>query len=70
MSILSMAQDEGWMRIEVDACQYAIGGILFPRPGKIFKPIAFFLKLLSDTEWNYEVHDQEMLVIMKTLQGW
>jgi len=33
-------------------------------------PVAFFSKSLSLVEWNYEIHDKEMLAITQSLQEW
>src|SRR5258705_6023218 len=36
----------------------------------LFHPIGFMSKSFSDTEWNYQIHDKEMLVIMHALEEW
>jgi hypothetical protein len=33
-------------------------------------PIAYYLAMFTPTEWNYNVYDQELLVIMKALVHW
>ena len=68
--ILAMARDEGLMKIEADACQYAVGGILLQEQNGEYKPIAYYSKSLNDTERNYDIHDRELLAIMKTLKEW
>jgi len=30
----------------------------------------FYTKLLNNVEWNYEIHDMEMLAIMCALEEW
>src|SRR5260221_14694647 len=37
---------------------------------RLFHPIGFMSKSFSDTEWNYQIHDKEMLVIMCALEEW
>ena len=32
--------------------------------------LTFFSKSLSPVEWNYEIHDKEMLAIICTLEEW
>ena len=32
--------------------------------------MAFYSKFLSLVEWNYEIHDKEMLAIIHTLEEW
>ena len=36
----------------------------------MFHPIGFMSKSFSDTEWNYQIHDKEMLAIMCALEEW
>ena len=33
-------------------------------------PVTFLSKSLSPVEWNYEIHDKEMLAIIRALQEW
>ncbi len=35
-----------------------------------FHPIGFMSKSFSDMEWNYQIHDKEMLAIMHALEEW
>ena len=65
--VLAMAWDEGLMKIEADACQFAVGGILSQEQDGVFKPVAYYSKSLTDTERNYNIHDRELLAIIKTL---
>jgi len=34
-----------------------------------WRPVAFISKSLSDTKRNYEIHDKEMLVVVRCLEG-
>ena len=68
--ILTMAWDEGLIKVEADACQYAVRGILSQEQNGVFKPIAYYSKLLNNTKRNYDIHDRELLTIMKTLKEW
>ena len=36
----------------------------------MWHPIAFFSKSLSPVEWNYKIHDKEMLAIIHALEEW
>src|SRR5260221_2735851 len=36
----------------------------------LLHPIGFMLKSFSDMEWNYQIHDKEMLAIMHALEEW
>jgi len=37
---------------------------------ELWRPVAFISKSLSDTERNYEIHDKEMLVVVRCLEAW
>ena len=59
-------------RIEADSSDFATGAVLSqvcPTDGK-WHPVAFFSKSLSPVERNYEIHNKEMLAIIRTLQEW
>ena len=59
------------MRMEVDASDYATGGVLSMEcEDKLWRPVAFLSKSLNETERNYEIHDKEMLAIIRGLDAW
>ena len=59
------------MRMEVDASDYATGGVLSMEcKNGLWRPVAFLSKSLNETERNYEIHDKEMLVIIRGLEAW
>ena len=59
------------MRIEVDASDYVIGGVLsMEYKDSLWRPVAFLSKSLNETERNYEIHDKEMLAIVRGLEAW
>ena len=39
-------------------------------PDKLWRPVAFISKSLSDTERNYKIHDKEMLAVVRCLEVW
>jgi len=57
--------------MEVDTSDYAIEGVLSMecKDGK-WRPVAFLSKSLNKTERNYEIHDKEMLAIIRGLENW
>jgi len=58
-------------RVEADVSNYATGEVLSMKcSDKLWRLVAFILKLLSDTERNYEIHDKEMLVVVRCLKAW
>jgi len=60
------------MRMEVNASDYTTGGVLSSMEGKDGKwgLVAFLSKSLNETERNYEIHDKEMLAIIRGLESW
>jgi len=58
------------MRMEVDASDYAMGGVLSMEcKDGLWKPVAFLSKSLNETERNYKIHDKEMLAIIRGLEA-
>jgi len=59
------------MRMEVDVLDYATRGVLSMKcEDGLWRPVAFLSKLLNETERNYEIHDKEMLAIIRRLENW
>jgi len=59
------------MRMEVDALGYATGGVLsMEYKNGLWRPGAFLSKSLNKMERNYEIHDKEMLAIVRGLEAW
>jgi len=58
-------------RVEADALNYATKGVLSMKcSDEKWRPITFISKSLSNTEQNYEIHDKEMLVVVRCLEVW
>jgi len=59
------------MRVEADASEYATGGVLSMKyKNEKWRPVAFISKSLNKAERNYEIHDREILVIIRYLEEW
>ena len=59
------------IRMEVDISDYAMGGVLsMEREDRKWRPVAFLSKSSNKTERNYEIHDKEMLAIIRRLESW
>ena len=59
------------IRMEMDASDYATGGVLLMEcEDGLWKPVAFLSKSLNETKRNYEIHDKEMLAIVRGLEAW
>ena len=56
-------------RIEIDASNYVTRGVLSIKcSDKLWRPVVFISKFLSDIEKNYEIYDKEMLAIVRYLE--
>ena len=59
------------MRGEVDVSNYATGGVLSMEcEDRLWRPVVFLSKSLNETERNYEIHNKEMLAIVRGLKVW
>jgi len=70
--ILALPQDLEPFRIKADSSDFTSRAVLsqqLPREEK-WHPVAFYSKSLSPVEWNYEIHDKEMLTIIHVLEKW
>jgi len=58
-------------RVEADASNFATGGVLSVKcDDDLWRPVAFISKALNGTECNYEIHDKEMLGVIRYLEAW
>jgi hypothetical protein len=59
-------------RLKADGSGIATGAVLSQQSGKdhAWHPVAFLLKALNPVEQNYEIHDTEMLAIIRGLKEW
>ncbi|KAI0992264.1 hypothetical protein K3495_g15922, partial [Podosphaera aphanis] len=69
--ILAMWDGDKHTILETDASGWATGGCLsqYKLGGKL-KPIAYYSKKLAPAECNYDIHDKELLSIIRCLQEW
>jgi hypothetical protein len=69
--VLIFPDDHKPYKVEADSSDYATGAVLsqIGEDGK-WHPVAFLSKSLSEVERNYEIHDKEMLAIIRALEEW
>jgi transposase InsO family protein len=69
--VIAIPKDEGKFKIECDASDYAIGGVLLQQQtdGK-WKTLDFMSKGMKGAEWNYQTYDKELLAIITALEKW
>ena len=69
--VLAVPDLDKKMKIEVDASDYATGGVLsIECENGRWRPVAYLLKLLNEIERNYEINDKEMLAVIRGLENW
>ena len=68
--VLCMPTDTDPYKVECDASDYATGAVLSQKQNEEWRPIAFFSKALTAAERNYEIHDRELLAIVRALEEW
>ena len=69
--VLAVLDLDKKMQMEVDVSDYATGGVLLMEcEDNLWRLVAFLSKSLNETERNYEIHDKEMLAIIKGLEAW
>jgi len=56
--------------LETDASDFAVGACLYQIENEQQRPIAYWSRKLSEPEKRYEVHNKELLAIVKALQDW
>jgi len=58
------------MRMEADASDYATGDVLSMEcEDRRWRPVVYLSKSLNEMERNYEIHDKEMLAIIRGLKN-
>src|SRR5208282_452319 len=68
--VLTLPNFDNPFRIEVDASDYTTGGVLSQKHEDTWKPVAFISKALTEPERNYEIHDRELLAVIRALEEW
>jgi len=59
------------IRMKVDVLDYAMGEVLsMEYNNRTWRLVAFLSKLLNEMEKTYEIHDKEMLAIIRGLENW
>jgi len=68
--VLVMPDLDKEMRVETDASEFAMGGVLSMKcEDKKWRPVAYILKSLNEAERNYEIHNKEILMIIQYLEA-
>ena len=58
------------MRVKADVSDFATGGVLSMKcEDEKWRPVTYISKSLNEVERNYEIHDKEMLAIIRCLEA-
>ncbi|KAJ1573828.1 hypothetical protein NDA15_004704 [Ustilago hordei] len=57
-------------RLETDASDFAIAGVLKQEHEGRWHPVAFYSRKMSSAEKNYEIHGKELLAVVACLTQW
>jgi len=69
--VLAVPDLDKEFQVEADTSNYTTRGVLSMKcSDKKWKLVAFISKSLSNTEQNYEIHDKEMLAVVRCLKAW
>ena len=69
--VLAASDLDKKMRMKVNVLDYTIGGVLSMEcKDERWRPVIFLSKLLNKTEKNYEIHNKEILAIIRRLENW
>jgi len=67
--VLATPELDRKFRVEADALNFATREVLSVKcDDDLWRPVAFISKALNETERNYEIHDKEMLGIIRCLE--
>src|SRR5271156_462067 len=69
--VLALPDNSKPFRIEADSSDFATGAVLSQQSSEEkWHPVAFLSKSLSPVERNYDIHDKEMLAVIRALEEW
>ena len=70
-TVLAVPDLDKKMRMEVDVLDYVTRGVLSMEcENRKWRPVAFLSRSLNEMERNCEIHDKEMLAVVKRLENW
>ena len=70
--VLCHYQPEKETKVETDASNGVVAGVLsqLDQDTQLWNPVAYFSKTMQPAELNYDIHDKEMLAVIRALQEW
>ena len=68
--VLALPKREGNFQVETDALGHTIEAVLSQEQDSKWKPIAFLLRTIQQTEQNYEIYDKKLLAVVEAITKW
>ncbi|OCB91420.1 hypothetical protein A7U60_g1325 [Sanghuangporus baumii] len=68
--VLAIPNNEDPFHVEVDASDFATGGVLLQKQDGKWKVIIYWSSTFLEAERNYEIYNKEMLAIIQVLKKW
>ena len=68
--VIKLPRPDGKFRVEVDASGYALGGVLSQHQDGKWRTIAFWSRVMTKEELNYDIFDKELLAIVDAIKEW
>ena len=68
--VLQVADPTKDFRLQTDASDFAIGGVLLQQKGKAWLPIAYMSRRLTTAERRFSTHEKELLALIHSLKIW
>jgi len=69
--VLATPELDKEFRVKANTSNFATGGVLSVKcDNDLWRPVVFISKALNETERNYEIHDKEMLGVIRCLEVW
>jgi len=69
--VLATPELDKEFRVKADTSNFATGGVLSVKcDDDLQRPVVFISKALNGMERNYEIHDKEMLGVIRCLEVW
>jgi len=69
--VLAVPDLDREMRVKADASNYATERMLLVKyEDRKWRPVVFISKSMNSTKRNYEIHNKEMLAVIRYLEAW
>lgn len=57
-------------QLETDASDGIVAGVLSQQTCQGWQPVGFFSKVMTEAEMRYDIHDRELLAVVRSLGNW